>query len=140
MKKINGAEVIRNRQLTKRLLWIGLGGAVGAILRTLIGESVQHAGGIPVATLFVNIIGTFLLCFIVSGSLRMLLAHKELTNAITTGFLGSFTTFSTLSIELVELMENGQFVLAVIYISISIIGGLSLGVLGFHLGGKKVRG
>ena len=62
--------------------------------------------------LSVNIIGTFLLCFLVTGVVRKISAAKHIQDAMTTGFLGSFTTFSALSMETVLLFENGQLVIA----------------------------
>jgi CrcB protein len=123
----------------KKLLWIGLAGAIGAIMRVLIGQVVQDVSGFPISTLTVNVIGTFLLCFIIAGAFRTLSEHKDVQDIVTTGFLGSFTTFSALSIETVLLVENNQFILAGLYIICSIIGGFSAGALGFSLGRKKVR-
>ena len=122
----------------KKLLWIGLAGAAGAISRTAIGQFVNDETGFPIATFAVNIVGTFLLCFLVTGVYRKLKANKDIEDAITTGFLGSFTTFSALSMETVLLVENGQYIMAILYVGISIVGGLGAGVLGFHLGRKKV--
>lgn len=123
----------------KKLLWIGLAGAAGAITRAAIGHFVSNDSGFPFSTLAVNIVGTFFLCFIIAGAFRKLAVHKELRDIVTTGFLGSFTTFSALSIETVLLVEKSQFLLAGIYVSGSIIGGLSAGALGFRLGRKRVR-
>ena len=122
----------------KKLLWIGLAGATGAIMRVAIGQVISSDSGFPISTLTVNVIGTFLLCFILAGAFRSLSTHKEFQAAVTTGFLGSFTTFSAFSMETVLLVEQDQFLLAGLYVIISVFGGISAGVLGFHLGGKKV--
>ena len=122
-----------------KLLWIGLAGATGAIMRVAISQIGFDKSGFPFSTLTVNIIGTFLLCLIIAGACRKLSAHKDLQDIVTTGFLGSFTTFSALSIETVLLMENNQFIHAGLYVICSILGGLSAGALGFRLGGRKVR-
>jgi len=117
---------------------MGLAGAAGAVLRTGIGQMVVSGSGFPFATLIVNIIGTFILCLLVSGVLRKLTANQNLQDAVTTGFLGSFTTFSALSIETILLVENGQILIAIAYISTSAIGGLMAGVFGFSIGRKLV--
>lgn len=122
----------------KKVMWIGLAGALGALLRTMIGQVVYDESGFPIATFSVNIIGTFLLCFIVSGMVQKLNAKKDIQEAITTGFLGSFTTFSALSMETILLVENGQSLLAFTYVGLSILGGLGAGLLGYHFGRKKV--
>ena len=87
-----------------------------------------------------NIIGTFLLCFIIAGAFRKLNSHKHMQEAMTTGFLGSFTTFSALSMETVLLLESGRLDLAALYVVSSILGGLAAGALGFYIGGKRVKG
>ena len=123
----------------KKLLWMGLAGATGAIIRVAIGQIGFDESGFPFSTLIVNIVGTFLLCLIIAGACRKLAAYKDLQDIVNTGFLGSFTTFSALSIETVLLVEKGQLILAGLYVIVSVIIGLSAGVLGFHLGSKKVR-
>lgn len=123
----------------KKVLWIGLAGATGALLRTGIGEFVTSESGFPLATLLVNIAGTFLLCFLATGGLRKLSMRQDIQDAVTTGFLGSFTTFSALSMETILLVENGQVITACFYISASIIGGICAGLLGFLLGRKLVQ-
>ena len=122
----------------KKVLWIGLAGSIGALLRTAIGQIIHNEGGFPIATFTVNIIGTFLLCFLVIGMIEKLSSEKNIQEAITTGFLGSFTTFSALSIETVLLLENGQSLLALTYVGLSILCGLGAGLLGFRFGRKKV--
>ena len=123
----------------KSLLWIGMAGMAGAITRVLLGEFILSESGFPMATLAVNIVGTFMLCLIVAGALRKISVNRQLFDAVTTGFLGSFTTFSALSLETVLLVEGGQLVMAVLYVALSIIGGLAAGIFGFYLGDRKVR-
>ena len=122
----------------KGYLWIGIAGAMGALLRTGIGELLPYENGFPIATFSVNMIGTFLLCLLVAGVVRKISAAKHVQDAITTGFLGSFTTFSALSMETVLLFETGQPIMGVLYVGLSIIGGIAAGMLGFHFGQKKV--
>ena len=123
----------------RKFLWIGLAGAAGAITRVAIGQIVSNDSGFPFSTLTVNIVGTFLLCFIVARAVLKLVVSKELQDIMTTGFLGSFTTFSAVSMETVLLLEKGQIIVAGLYIIFSVIGGLSAGMLGFRLGRKRVR-
>lgn len=123
----------------KSILWIGLAGSAGAITRVLLGQLIHNESGFPKATLLVNGVGTFALCFIVAGALRKISTNRQLYDAVTTGFLGSFTTFSALSMETVLLVENGQLMMAIVYVALSIIGGLTAGIFGFYLGDRKVR-
>lgn len=115
-----------------------MAGALGAVLRTGIGQMIHNEAGFPIATFTVNIIGSFLLCYLVAGMVEKLSTKKDIQDAITTGFLGSFTTFSALSMETVLLVENGQGLLALSYVALSILFGLGAGLLGFHFGRKKV--
>ena len=123
----------------KSILWIGFAGMAGAITRVSLGKFIYSESGFPMATLLINSVGTFVLCFIAAGALRKISANRQLYDAVTTGFLGSFTTFSALSMETVLLVDNGQLVMAILYVALSIIGGLVAGVLGFYLGNRKVH-
>lgn len=123
----------------KQVFYIGLAGAAGAILRTGIGQMMGSGFGFPLSTFIVNMIGTFLLCFLVTGVLKKWQVNEKIEGAMTTGFLGSFTTFSAFSMETVLLIENGQFVSAAIYVSASILGGVGAGLLGSSIGRKKVE-
>lgn len=118
----------------KRILFIGAAGAIGAILRTWIGIIVKA----PFATLAVNVIGTFLLCFLVAGMFHKISRDKSIQEAITIGFLGSFTTFSAFSMETILLVEAGRISIAILYVGVSFVGGIAAGMLGFHIGQKKV--
>jgi len=105
-------------------LLVGLGGALGAMGRHGIGQLIMRMGmvGFPYATLFVNVVGSFVIGIIVGylakntpewgQSARLLLA---------TGFCGGFTTFSAFSLDAITLYERGQLMLAAGYVSISVI-------------------
>jgi CrcB protein len=86
------------------LFLIALGGAVGSLLRYVIGGAVQRssASGFPVGTMVVNVVG----CFLIGGFVRFLLnmqTSAELRALLVVGFCGGFTTFSTFSFETVGL-------------------------------------
>ncbi|MGM9951677.1 MAG: fluoride efflux transporter CrcB [Lysinibacillus sp.] len=120
------------------ILAVGIGGAIGAMLRFLVGEIIVYETGFPLATLAANLIGCFLLSFLLSGGLLQHRPHMKV--ALTTGLLGSFTTFSTFSYETVKLVDNGLFGLAFLYIGLSVLGGLGCSLIGFKLangGGKS---
>lgn len=120
----------------KQVFAIGVAGAVGALLRTMIGLFVQGESGFPIGTWTVNIVATFLLCLFAAGILQRFAIRRELEEAITVGFLGSFSTFSALSIETMLLIKEGTWPLAGLYVGISLIGGLMAGTLGFAVGRK----
>lgn len=121
----------------KNILLIGVAGAVGATLRVTVGTLYSSSSSFPLSTLTVNLVGTFLLCLFAAGILTTMNVKQDIQDIVMTGFLGSFTTFSAISIETVELIEKGQLALALLYCGTSILGGLVIGNLGFYLGGKK---
>lgn len=120
----------------KQALYVGMAGAFGAICRIGIGELLD---GSPIATLTVNLLGTFILCLLSAGVIQRLTSDQQLQTAITTGFLGSFTTFSAFSMETVSLIQNGKMMLAGLYVIVSVLGGLIIGTLGFSFGRKLVK-
>ncbi|PID24420.1 CrcB family protein [Sporosarcina sp. P7] len=114
-------------------LYIGVAGAFGASTRLLIGHLLIVSASFPIATFLVNMMGTFILCYIVERA-RLLGSLSSLAvTVITSGFLGAFTTFSAVSVETVELLSDGFFGLAVTYVFSSLLGGLAMAALGFSL-------
>nr|WP_304214677.1 fluoride efflux transporter CrcB [Fredinandcohnia onubensis] len=115
-------------------LLIGIAGFLGAILRYCIGFVLFDESAVfPFATLTVNLIGSFLLSWFTTALVERLSIPANLKAAIGTGFVGSFTTFSTLSVETVTLVKTEELFLAFIYIFASIIGGLIMSRLGFRV-------
>jgi fluoride exporter len=110
---------------------VGLGGAVGALLRFYVSRLISYDAGFPLATLLVNIIGCFLLSLLLSRPFLKEKPHIKL--ALTTGLLGAFTTFSTFSYETITLVKNGLVEWAFLYICLSLIGGLLGSYAGFKL-------
>ena len=109
--------------MIKTLLFIAVGGAFGAIMRFLSQATVYELVGktFPYGTLFVNVTGSFLM-----GLLSIFLVEKfnlsaEWHLAILVGVLGSFTTFSTFSIETLVLFEQGDVFKAMTNILLSIV-------------------
>lgn len=120
--------------MTIQLLLIGLGGALGAVLRFVVGGWAQSAStnGFPWGTITVNLIGCFLI-----GVLFQLFETMPLGENgrlfIFTGLLGAFTTFSTYGLDLVKLMQAGEWSQAMLKFSLSNVGGLLLVMIGIWL-------
>lgn len=115
---------------------IGLGGFLGANARFLITIwSAKKWGALfPYGTLMINISGSFALCFLAMALSERWLSYPNLRLALITGFLGSYTTFSTFSLEALQLVENGQLGAGLMYVCSSVIGGLLGGYAGLVVG------
>lgn len=111
-------------------LYVGMGGFIGSVLRYLIGLiTLKTTHGFPLLTLFINILGSFLIGFISTIALKKSM-NPHLVLLLKTGLCGGFTTFSTFTLESFTLHKNGNTTLAIIYIVLSIVLGLSAVILG----------
>lgn len=91
-----------------QLIAIAAGGAVGALLRFWVSSGVYHllGRGFPYGTLAVNVLGSLAMGFLYVLLLERSTVSPELRSALLIGFLGAFTTFSTFSIETLNLIEQ----------------------------------
>lgn len=117
---------------SKTTLAVGLGGIIGATSRYIIAEIFPQTNNFPTATLFINLIGCFLLSYILFLPALKRMIKPSLLTGLTTGIIGSFTTFSTVMIEIYDLGQT-NIILAMIYLFISIFGGLLCCYIGFKL-------
>lgn len=100
-------------------LFVGLGGAVGAMLRYAI-SLIPYKGGFPLLTFVTNILGALLIGFIVGYALKRNV-NDSLMLFLKTGLCGGFTTFSTFSLEAYNLFVGGSKILAVSYAVLSTV-------------------
>ncbi|MGI8985080.1 MAG: fluoride efflux transporter CrcB [Acidimicrobiales bacterium] len=109
-----------------RILWIGVAGFCGAVARYQLDSLVGHyeRGAFPWGTLLVNVSGCFLLGVLFTWSSGRFDANPSLRPALTIGFLGAYTTFSTFSLQAVRLSEDGKVGLALGYVAASVGVGL----------------
>jgi CrcB protein len=106
-------------------LAIFVGGAIGALARAGLEEALPAAdSGWPWATLVVNVVGTFLLGFFVTRLQERLPPSTYRRPFLGTGLCGALTTFSTLQIELIELVRDDRAVVAGLYLLSSLAAGL----------------
>ncbi len=106
-------------------LAIGMGAALGANLRYLVGLWVAAwwPGSLPLGTLLINLTGSFVIgCFLTALG-RRFREPPFVRLFCATGFLGAYTTFSSFSAETVALLEGGRAALAAFYVGLSIAGG-----------------
>jgi len=104
------------------ILSIFIGGGLGSLSRYGISILLRaYSLDFPLATLLVNIVGSFILGFTIALFWNKAHLHNTVKLAVTVGFCGGLTTFSTFSWETFDLIKNGEFTLAVIYALISVL-------------------
>ncbi|MAY99591.1 MAG: fluoride efflux transporter CrcB [Micavibrio sp.] len=105
------------------ILFIALGGAIGAVLRHLAnGAALRMAGPeFPYGTLSVNIIGSFAMGLFIAWLVTHEPQSANLRAFVSVGLLGAFTTFSTFSLDTITLIERGALTQATLYIMASVM-------------------
>jgi fluoride exporter len=118
------------------LVLIAMGGAAGAVARFLVDNAVldRFGGAFPLGILVVNLSGAFVLGLLAALIIDRGLLPTDLRSPLLVGFLGAYTTFSTLMLDSWRLFEDGLPVLAFINIAgstilgiVAVVGGLWLG-------------
>lgn len=106
------------------------GGFFGAIFRYIISKWIKDTSKltIPVGTLTVNLVGSFFLGFLYARG-----SGTEFYTLFGVGFLGAFTTFSTLNVEAVLLFHQKKHTISIIYLLITYIVGISMALLGYYI-------
>ena len=117
--------------MINHLTLIAFGGAIGAILRYFLTIIIPN-NNFPLAILTINIIGSFLIG--ISFYFLQKIANQELLKYFfTIGLLGSFTTFSTFSLDIFKLIEEKQILISINYIFASIFLSVFAVFLGYYL-------
>ena len=121
--------------MIKNFLIVGLGGAVGSMLRYGVQRilQVQGTATFPTGTLLVNIAGCFLIGILWSMISRSLTWNEEMKLLLMTGFCGGFTTFSAFTLEGIGLLKENKTALFFIYLTASVIGGLLATFIGIRI-------
>lgn len=81
----------------------------------------------------INLTGCFLLGGVGEYALQHISISPDLRIGITVGFFGAYTTFSTFAYESSRMLEDGNWIKMVLYVSISVVGGILLAMTGIHL-------
>lgn len=121
--------------MAKEILAVFLGGGVGSVLRYAVQmfmhERIAHYN-FPWSTLAVNVVGSFLIGLFYAVSAKFNLS-AELRLLLTAGLCGGFTTFSTFSNDILEMMRQGHALLAGTYVFASVILGVGACFIGASL-------
>jgi len=115
-----------------KILLVSVGGAIGSIARYLVSTWAAAAFGtaFPRGTLIVNVVGSFLIGAIFETSLRSAAISGDLRLFLTTGVIGGFTTYSSFNYETLRLLQDGSVGLALLNLSLTVLGCLAAGLLG----------
>lgn len=114
-------------------LAVGVGGFVGSVLRYLC-SLVPSGSAFPLATFAINVVGSFCLAFVAALVLKGAIGNEQLSLMLRVGLCGGFTTFSTFSLEGMELMQQGDVLLALAYIVLTCALCVGAAFLGNWLG------
>ena len=121
-------------ELIKTSLLIAGGGFIGTLLRFLTTQFLNKYTVIsfPIGTVVVNLIGCLLIGILAGFFSERLTSDSNLFLFLTIGCLGGFTTFSAFAIESQVFIQNGEFLKLATYISIQVLIGIMLAVLGYN--------
>jgi CrcB protein len=121
-----------------RLFLIATFGAIGTLARYGLQGLLQIRMGstFPYGTLFINLTGCFFLGLLGQIMLNRMIISPEWRVAITVGFFGGYTTFSSFGWETAKMMETGEWLRATTYVAASVIFGLLLSVAGIRLANR----
>lgn len=118
--------------MLKNFLLVGLGGALGSMLRYAFSYWFKH-GSFPLATFLVNIIGSFIIGLVFAYALRNESFALTWRLFLAAGICGGFTTFSAFSLESLQLLQQQRIGLFFFYVIASLLLGLAATWLGYSL-------
>jgi CrcB protein len=115
----------RPRPDTREVGAIFLGGAIGGLLRVGLNRAFPQGAGAswPWVTFAINVSGSFLLGYFVTRLQERLPLSTYRRPALGTGFCGAYTTFSTMQLELLGMLDRGRYGLAAGYVAASVVAG-----------------
>lgn len=125
-------EIFQLTDMIKNLLLAGLGGCIGSMMRYA-SWYLFRTHQFPSSTLLVNIAGSLLIGIVIGFSIKDVNFSQNWKIFLATGICGGFTTFSAFSIENLQMLQQGKYLLSLVYICSSIIFGIAAAWLGFKL-------
>jgi fluoride exporter len=105
--------------MLKNFLLVGLGGGIGAMLRYFFSSVIKH-NTFPYNTLLINIAGSLLIGIVFGLTEKSNAISEQLKLFLATGICGGFTTFSAFSVENMQLIKDGDYTTAAVYIFTSV--------------------
>jgi fluoride exporter len=115
-----------------QFLIVGLGGAIGSMARYGC-SALLPTKNFPITTLLINIIGSLLIGIIIGASIKYSTLSNYYKLFFATGICGGFTTFSTFSLENMQLLQQGKFVTCAMYIFLSIVLSIAFTMFGYKI-------
>ena len=122
--------------MIRSILLVGLGGAIGSILRYLSSMMVNKywQQAFPLATFLINMLGCLLIGMLMAFIEKQPGVSDNFRLLFVTGFCGGYTTYSAFAYENTSLMSNGQTLVAFAYIAASVLVGILFVWVGMYLG------
>jgi len=123
------------------MIAIGTGGFAGAVARSWLNGVISHhfPHAVPVGTLGVNLIGSFIMGVLVAYFMYTTLFPLHVKSLLSTGFLGALTTYSTFAIETVMLLQGGQFGVAMANMALNTFGTVIMAGGGYWMASSVLR-
>ena len=117
------------------LLAIGAGGFIGAILRAYVGGymNTTFSHDIPIGTLFVNLMGSFILGVLFAYFNYTTIFSPHLKSLLSTGMMGAFTTYSTFALETFFLLNGGLYIMALSNMMLNLFGTVLMAGAGYKI-------
>ena len=117
-----------------KILFIGIGGFLGSITRYFVAKyaNIFFGDKLPLGTVIVNVTGSFVLGYIYVLSVERLAVSDTFRLFLGVGFLGAYTTFSTFSVELINLLSEANYISAFIYWILNVVFSIISAFLGIY--------
>jgi len=116
------------------IFWVAAGGALGAILRFVSSSFFNlFYPNLPIGTFFINVLGSFIIGLLINTLEMRSSSEIFIKYFLIIGVLGSYTTFSSFSYEVIELYNNKKLLLSIIYILASVFSCIVAAYAGYSI-------
>ncbi|MFC4652585.1 fluoride efflux transporter FluC [Lactococcus nasutitermitis] len=116
------------------IIIVFLFGILGGLSRFEISSYLPKIGAFPIATLLINLVGCYLFTFLIKNYLTAKNAKARTILALGTGYIGTFTTFSSFMMDSDNLLTTQHYWLLSLYVLLTVGGGLAMAALGMYHG------